>query len=272
MSRFGFRTRNGVISSFIEGLVGTTTDADAQAYFDRVTAAGGSLTQTEKNAVNTLTLSLKSAGIWTLMKAIYPMVGASAAACSQNLKSSSFTGTFTSGWTFTSLGVTPNGTSAYMNTQLTPSVSLSLNNTHLSFYSRTDNAGASIADIGSYSSASFYTLLEIFGNQFYALINQSGVSSNSMATSLGHYVGSRTAVNLIKSYRNGSSFGTNTTASLSQSTASITIGALNLGGSFQYYSNRQYAFASIGDGLSDTNSSDFYTAVQAFQTSLSRQV
>jgi hypothetical protein len=27
------------------------------------------------------------AGIWTSMKAIYPMVGASAAACAQNLKS-----------------------------------------------------------------------------------------------------------------------------------------------------------------------------------------
>ena len=52
------------------------------------------------------------------MKAIYPMVGASAAACAQNLKSSSFTGTFTSGWTFASSGVTPNGTSAYFNTYI----------------------------------------------------------------------------------------------------------------------------------------------------------
>ena len=272
MGRFDIRTRSGQISAIIQTQGGTSTDPDAQAFFNRVTAAGGTLSVTEQNAVNTLTLSLKSAGIWTLMKAIYPIVGASAAACSQNLVSSSFTGTFSSGWTFTSLGVTPNGTSAYMDTQLTPSVSLSLNNTHLSFYSRTDNAGASITDIGSYSSNNFYTLLEIFGNQFYALINQSGVSSNSMATSLGHYVGSRTAVNLIKSYRNGSSFGTNTTTSLSQSTASITIGALNLGGSFQYYSNRQYSFASIGDGLSDAQAFDFYSAIQAFQTSLSRQV
>jgi hypothetical protein len=32
------------------------------------------------------------------------------------------------------------------------------------------------------------------------------------------------------------------------------------------------AFASIGDGLSDTEASDFYAAVQAFQTTLSRQV
>jgi FMN-dependent NADH-azoreductase len=69
-------------------------DADAQAFFDRVTTAGGTLSTTEKNATNQLVLDMKSAGIWSSMKAIYPMVGASAAACAQNLKSSSFTGTF----------------------------------------------------------------------------------------------------------------------------------------------------------------------------------
>ena len=272
MSRFGFRTRNGAISNFIEGIVGSTIDVDAQAFFDRVTAAGGTLSQTEKDAVNTLTVSLKSAGIWTLMKAIYPMVGSSAAACAQNLKSSSYTGTFSSGWTFASTGATPNGTSAYMDTTLTPSVSLSTNNTHLSFYSRTNNSASSITDIGSHSSGTFYTLLEIFGSNFYALINQTTVASNAMATSLGHYVGSRTASNVIKSYRNGLVFGNNTTASTSPSTVSITLGALNTGGSFLYYSNREYCFSTIGDSLSDTNTSDFYTAVQAFQTSLSRQV
>jgi hypothetical protein len=38
------------------------------------------------------------------------------------------------------------------------------------------------------------------------------------------------------------------------------------------FSNREQAFASIGDGLTDTQASNFYTAVQAFQTTLSRQV
>jgi hypothetical protein len=37
-------------------------------------------------------------------------------------------------------------------------------------------------------------------------------------------------------------------------------------------SNRECAFSSIGDGLTDTQASNFYTAVQAFQTTLSRQV
>jgi len=73
---------------------GTPIDPDAAAFFARVTAAGGTLSATEQTAVNTLVVQMKADGIWTAMKAIYPMVGASAAACAQNLKSSSFTGTF----------------------------------------------------------------------------------------------------------------------------------------------------------------------------------
>ena len=37
-------------------------------------------------------------------------------------------------------------------------------------------------------------------------------------------------------------------------------------------SNREWAFSSIGDGLTDTEASNFYTAVQAMQTTLSRNV
>jgi hypothetical protein len=38
------------------------------------------------------------------------------------------------------------------------------------------------------------------------------------------------------------------------------------------YGQRNIAFASIGDGLSPTESSNFYTAVQTFNTTLNRQI
>jgi hypothetical protein len=38
------------------------------------------------------------------------------------------------------------------------------------------------------------------------------------------------------------------------------------------YFNNEIAFSSIGDGLTDTEAANFYTAVQAYQTTLSRQV
>ena len=39
-----------------------------------------------------------------------------------------------------------------------------------------------------------------------------------------------------------------------------------------YYGTRQLAFATIGDGLTDTDASNLYTRVQAFQTTLGRAV
>jgi hypothetical protein len=47
---------------------------------------------------------------------------------------------------------------------------------------------------------------------------------------------------------------------------------LNNNGISAFYTTKECAFASIGDGLTDTEASNFYTAVQAFQTTLSRQV
>ena len=49
------------------------------------------------------------------------------------------------------------------------------------------------------------------------------------------------------------------------------ISAMNSGSPTQY-TNDNIAFASIGDGLSNTDYTNFYTAVQAFQTALNRNV
>jgi hypothetical protein len=145
------------------GLIGSTSlvDEDAQAFYNRVSAAGGTLTETEQSAINTLVVQMKTNNIWTAMKAVYPMVGSSAAACAQNLKSASFTGTFTSGWTFASTGAIPNGTSAYMDTNFIPtSNAIAYNDNHISLYSRTNISGATydIGSAGNIISTQLYTL------------------------------------------------------------------------------------------------------------------
>ena len=81
---------------------------------------------------------------------------------------------------------------------------------------------------------------------------------------------SRTASNLYKSYRNSSIIATYTTASSSRPTLPIYIGGRS--GASLIPTNRQCAFSSIGDGLTDAEAANLYTRVQAFQTSLSRQV
>jgi hypothetical protein len=246
-------------------------DADAQAYFDRVTTAGGTLTSTEKTAVNQLVIDLKANSLWTPMKAIYPMVGSSAAACAQNLKSSSFTGTFTSGWTFSSTGVTPNGTSAYMNSGIVSSTQLILNSSHLSYYSRTTSNGVEV-EIGNFSGTNG-SLIEIrtSGVSYYR-INQTTDISHSDADSKGFYIANRTASNIVNAFKNATKTINSTVVSSALPTNNIFIGAVNISGAPLYFSTKQCAFASIGDGLTDTQASNFYTAVQAFQTTLSRNV
>ena len=252
----------------------TEYDVDAQAFFDRVTNAGGTLTTTEKNAVNTLVGRMKIAGIWTSMKAIYPMVGASAAACAQNLKSASFTGSFTPGWTFTSTGVTGNGTSAYFNTNFNQSSNLTPSNNHISLYSRTD-VDAVVVDCGITNNVTYsfsQLLLRSGGNATFE--NGSQKITPSTANSLGLYTGSALTAG-IKLYKNGSSISSSTAAQTrSMYNNNIYIAATNESTSNNpfYFTSRQYAFSSIGDGLTDTEASNLYTAVQEFQTTLSRNI
>jgi len=247
----------------------TTYETDAAAFFTRVTSAGGTLTTTEQQAVNSLVIQMKADGIWSAMKAIYPMVGASAAACAQNLVSSSFTGTFTSGWTFSSTGVTPNGTSAYMNTGYNVSTEGSLNSAHISAYIRNNVATGS--QIGAYGgTGTFHHLYARYTDaKAYCGIN-ANESSISSTNSTGFWVGSRIISTVQKLYRNNTTFITGTVTTGSKVNRNIYVGATN-GGSVDY-SSTQNAFSSIGDGLTDTEASNFYTAVQAFQTTLSRQV
>jgi hypothetical protein len=247
-------------------------DPDAQAFFDRVTTAGGTLSETEKTATNQLVLDMKTAGIWSSMKAVYPMVGASAAACAQNLKNSSFTGTFTSGWTFASTGVTGNGTSAYMDNGMTSAANLSLNSAHIAYYSRT-NSGATMVMAGTQS---LYVLARFTNYHANNSVESDQGGINTGTTSAGFFMSNRTIGTEMKYQINGSiqtdSTSTAATASL-QATQSLYMGCQNTDGyGVRLYNNYSTAWYSIGDGLTDTQATDFYTAVQAFQRTLGRQV
>jgi hypothetical protein len=247
-------------------------DADAQAFFDRVTAASGSLTTTEKNAVNQLVISLKAYGIWTKIDAAYPMVGSSSAASAQNLKSSSFTLTFSGTWTFNSSGIVPNGSNTFANTGLTPSTTLTNTDTHISYYSKT-NSNLTEIEIGCANSSSGpYLLLEIrTASRTYPIVNQQGAYADFVDTdSRAFYLATRSGTT-VNGWRNATKAGTRTDVSAANRTVPIYIGAYNLNGTASTYTNKTCAYASIGKGLTDTEATNYYTAITNFQTTLSRQ-
>jgi hypothetical protein len=263
------------------GLIGSVNfgiEPEAQSYFNRVTSAGGTLTSTEQSAVNNLVFDMKATGIWTSMKAIYPMVGASAAACAQNLKSSSFTGIFNGGWTFASNGVKGNGSSGYFDTQFNCNANFTLNNNSISFYTNTNQAF--LANAGPFGAISDTT--NYYGYQSYLRSNAGNYSinygsvNNQITNSVtgGMYINTRTAINSFNIFKNNSLFGSNfgNNAMTSEPNVNMWAGCINITNTVNNPSDMNFAFFSLGDGLSDTQSANFYTAVQAFQTTLGRQV
>jgi hypothetical protein len=262
------------------GIIGSSivqVDADWLAYYNRVIAAGGTLTTTEQNATLQLVLDLKANSLWTPMKAIYPMVGASAAACKQNLKSSSFTSTFSSGWTFASTGVTPNGGNAYMDTGFNNQGNWSsTSNGSMGFISRTNQSGV-ICDMGSGTiptGANSSTIYSRFsGDLFYSGLNCiSVVPGSSNTSSVGLFVTSRTSSTAYTRHKRGSStidatvnenVGTNPNTT-------IFLGAGNNSGSAASFSSKEFSFCFIGDGLSQSEVDNYWTVLQTFNNSLSR--
>jgi hypothetical protein len=251
---------------------GVAYDADAQAFFDRVTVAGGSLSLTEKNATNQLVLDLKANLLWTPMKAIYPMVGASAAACAQNLKSSSFTSTFSSGWTFASTGVTP--LLGYIDTGFNPTTQIANNNTgSYGIYSRTDRADNFSAQHGAVDGLGYVLFILKASSKIQNFHNSDTGTNITNTNSQGFYQMTRDSSTNTYHTKN-STINTVSLTAKGRPNVNLYIGARNnTGGVANAFDTIEVAFAYYSDqSLTTTNLSDFYTAVQAFQTTLSRQV
>lgn len=258
-------------------IVGITTDPDAQAF---ITAAA--ITDpTQQTAIDTLVKGMKADGLWTKMKAIYPFVGGTASAHKWNLKDprdldAAFRLVFNGGWTHSANGATPNGTNGYADTKLNDSI-LTPNSSHMSYYSRS-NIITNTYEIGIYNGTRgiWFALANASGPAFTGGIFQAGASgeaSVSNTNSTGYYIGGKNGSTTTKFYKNGTNVVSIAKADTTATNTSIYLASLNQNGTPSYgFSNKQVAFSSIGDGLTDTEAANLYTRVQAFQTALSRQV
>ena len=249
-------------------------DPDAQAF---ITAAGIT-DNTQKTAINTLVLDMKGFGIWTKMKAIYPFVGGTATTHKWNLKdpqdtNAAFRLVFFGGMTHSANGIQGNGTNSYANTFL--NTSAMTDNNHMSIYIRT-NVDEVKEDIGNFSgfTAGFGIDSRISNIAYYTNHSTAGGTYVSFVNSdsRGLHINTRNSNSNHKGFLNGILKGTNTAVGTTSVNFDIYVGARNNSGGAQIFSSKQFAFASIGDGLTDTEAGNFYTAVQAYQTTLGRQV
>lgn len=241
-------------------------DADALAFF---TAA--SITDTtQKNAVNQLVLDLKSASIWTKMKALYPIVGGVASSHAVNLKTpGTYNLTFATGWTHASTGMTP--LNAYADTNLAFSSVLNQNSISMSAYSRTNKIGSPI--MGAIQAGVYSQIYPYQGSNTWGVegINSTSYMTATTSDSLGFYQAIRQNSTTIRIIKN-TTISNYTDSSTGNQSINIYLGARNNNNTASSFDTRQIAFSSIGDGLTDAEASSFYTAVQTYQTTLGRQV
>ena len=240
--------------------------------------AAGLTDETQCIALVDLVADFKAYGLWDKMKAIYPMVGQPGVSSSfeVNLKDpTTFRGTFYGTWSFADTGATPDGSTGYMDSGLIPSVDIaSVNSTHIAAYVRTDSfSGAIMGCFNSPLAANGLYINPKFGGGTQESRNNSGNGGNAVSTdSRGFWINNRISSSQYKIFRNLTTNQTSNTNISGLCTISAYIGALNREGLSVESQNREIAFASIGDGLTDEEAANFYTAVQRFQTTLGRQV
>ena len=247
-----------------------TTDPDAQAF---ITAAA--ITDpTQQAAINTLVVDLKGYSIWTKMKALYPFVGGTSSTHKFNLKDpldtdAAFRLVFSGGVTHASTGATFNGTNGFADTKLASNGVLPQNSTHFSAYSRTNNTsgGYMVANGNAGASGECKIFARWFDNNCYTGINTFGQNPTSNSDSRGYFIVNRSSATQHSVVIRGTKTDFNTNSSgLNTNTFRICSSISTA------YDNKEIAFASIGDGLTTTELGNLNTAVQAFQTALSRNV
>jgi hypothetical protein len=246
-------------------------DPDAQAF---ITAAAIT-DNTQQNAINNLVLDLKGFSIWSKMKAIYPIVGGTASQHKWNLKdpqdtNGAFRLTFASGWTHSANGMTPNGTSAFANTQLNTSTQLTLNSHSFGVYSRTNNTTTNF--VYGVTDATNFLTNNLGGGNFVSGTSASNLFTYTANPSTSLLMASRTSNTVFRGFRAGVFLNENTNSISLLPNFTFYLGARNTSNTAQFFSVHQLAFAFLGDGLTDTESANLYTAVQAYQTTLGRQV
>jgi hypothetical protein len=252
-----------------------------------ITATG--ITGSTATAITTFVSSLESANLLSKFDVIYPFVGNSSTAYAYNLIN---TGSYYADWGnvgsirfIDTEGITFPGTSGtYMNTKYNVT-NLSRSNYHMSYYKRRGTITGDNLEMGAYNEATqqgiymaseFQTSNNTLSNGFMTLAN---AVNNNAAPSTGSFMitGDSTHTSLYKGSTqvNAAAW----TDSGAPNSGSIAFGAMTRlqdavtsPNYHVYYASGSYGMATLGQQISGSDATNFYNAVQAFQTSIGRQV
>jgi hypothetical protein len=264
ISPFAIKRRNG----------GAANDADAQAF---ITASG--ISGTEATAINTLVVNLKSANIWTKMKAVYPLVGGTATSHKFNLlnpadSNGAYRLVFAGGLTHSSNGILGNGTNGWANTFLDPSIAFPSGFASAGFYNRVAATNLNYFMGVAIAPVNYFRVQAVVSNVMRHTSKGTIATNHTVTDRLGFHASSRTSNTLITSIDNTGAFQTNaTTVSGAYPNLNFPLFALNSAvGGIGNYINAELSFAYISDALTSSELTTLKSINQTFQTTLGRQV
>lgn len=274
---------------FLEILSGQPNyDPSASAYF----AAGAIVNPTERSAANTLISNFKSSGIWDLKKRIYLMSPTSVAAsrlCCKTLTTLSVPKGFSSsGPTFSTSGLTFNGASDVLQTDISPdSMGLIAQNQNYSTYIRTQTSGTTGSFGGGFAGTKGAAQVNLVSNSVgdpvsYAFTAPIGTVSISFNDIVGNPAQGLLALDCTPSlslairlagYLNGSSMTTLDSSNGTSASPSVVwfLGCRNNNSVGDNFWAGQMAYAALGLSHGATLEALEYSYVLAYQSALGRK-
>lgn len=253
--------------------------SEAQTYMSAVIAGGGTLDSTSSGATYQLFYDLFNYGLWSKLYSFYPLLGGnSSGGQAVNGKTPGTRNiTWNGGLTFSTNGVVSNGSTGYGDLNSNPNSIGTLNDFHMSFYSRTNQQQATDQfDMGVYEIAAQRTQVNARSSvdDTRGVVNAQTQGTFANSNSQGLFTITRRSSTDTEFYRNSTSLGNSATTSTARPNGDLFLMARNWIGTglAETPTTRQYAFVTIGTTLTDSEVSNLYTTIQNFQTTLGRQV
>lgn len=282
-------------------VTGPSLDADASAYLAKIVSVGGTVNATINGAVNTLFVSLKSNNLYTELLHIYPFVGATPASHAIEAKSLTDAKKITWGrglanarahisdgvWSNQDQPIRGSTSTEFGNLGLSPAnIHSSINNVSFGAYVHAvtfiavqdwkdmliiDSSSNQVGGTQRYSMHIPTAQTGTFTPSCYSFIGNSYNFYDDGANPIGFWVCSRTSATNLQLYKNGTSKNTST---VDNTGASLHPYPIQFFAGFSDYNAHVgiTSFLYLGNGLSATQVSSLNTIVQAFETTLGRNV
>lgn len=259
---------------FLEGQLAGVTGIGVTTSFDPATVAILSAFTTIPSTarqllINNLVVTLKNAGIWSLLDFFYIFAAANSQASLVNWKNpGAFSATVVNSPTFTvDRGYTFDGATNFVDTNFNPSSAsgnYSLNSASFSAWLLTNNFGNFA---GRFDGTNTFVISAFTPNVFVRINEVNATNPETIvSTASGLFVGNRSASNALQVYINGSQVFSDTSSSSIIPVGDCLIGTV--GGGFFATAGAQCAGSSMGSSLTSVQATALYEAEAAYMRSV----